>query len=91
MSDGDCTRCGHGKRMHHKPTRRDPTNCYMTVGTHRVQHVIGGHEWGFDEPIPCSCPGFTVAILPAGERLEFGVHRLPQDEAETAPAWPPLP
>jgi hypothetical protein len=62
----------------------------MTVGSRRVLRIIGGHEWGFDEPIPCECPGFTTEILPEGERLEFGKHRLPADEAETAPAWPPL-
>jgi hypothetical protein len=90
MSDGDCTRCGHGKQCHHKPTKRDPTNCYMTVGERTVTHTLGGHSWPSQELIPCDCLGYTVAVLPEGERLEFGRHRLPQDEAETALAWPPL-
>jgi hypothetical protein len=30
------------------------------------------------------------AILPKGERLEFGKHRQDPKDAETAPAWPAL-
>lgn len=82
--DNDCTRCGHSKRAHRKPTRTLPRAC-----THRDNEVenkdgflVGG--------TPCECTGYTVAVLPRGERLEFGRHRLPQEEAETAPAWPPL-
>jgi Zn ribbon nucleic-acid-binding protein len=90
--EGDCTRCGHGKRSHHKPTRRDPTHCYMLTGERRmVHHVVGKIEYDLEQQDACPCEGFTVAVLPEGERLEFGKHRLPQDEAETAPAWPPLP
>ena len=90
MSDDDCTRCGHGKLVHHKPVKRDPTNCYTTVGEALVTRWVGGNRWQQTELVPCPCTGFTVAVLPEGERLEFGKHRLPQEEAETAPAWPPL-
>lgn len=92
MNDGICTRCGHGKIPHHKPTRRDPTHCYMLSGEKRtVHHVVGKIEYDLEQLAPCPCVGFTEEALPAGERLEFGRHRLPQDEAETAPIWPPLP
>jgi hypothetical protein len=83
--DGDCTRCGNEKRDHHKPTKRDPTHCYVRVGGHE-----NADGFIFDDA-PCPCSGYTVAVLPEGERLEFGKHRLEQEEAETAPAWPPLP
>lgn len=77
MSDGICTRCGHGRREHRRWTKRQPWACAIDPTWPR----------GF-----CECPSFTQEILPPeGEQLEFGVHRLPQDEAETAPAWPPLP
>lgn len=69
MSDGVCTRCGHDRWAHHKPTMREPRGCGL---------------------INCECFSYTVAVLPEGERLEFGKHRLEQGEAETAPAWPPL-
>ena len=81
MSDGDCTRCGHGYYKHNKDRRMRTPPC--SVWESDPEARFGGDY--------CSCSGFTVAVLPTGERLEFGKHRLPQDEAETAPAWPPLP
>jgi hypothetical protein len=74
MSDSTCTRCGHEMREHRKPTKRDPQTC---MDCSHVGNVNG-------------CPGYTCAVLPEGERLEFGRHRLPQDKAETAPGWPPI-
>ena len=44
MSDDDCTRCGHGKGTHHKPVKRDPTNCYTTVGEALVTRWVGGNR-----------------------------------------------
>lgn len=77
MSDGTCTRlgCGHEMREHRKPTKRDP-QCCMDCWRHGI--------------VP-GCTGYTCAVFPTeSDRLEFGRHRLNQDEAETAPAWPPL-
>lgn len=40
----------------------------------------------------CACAGYeAISELPReGERLEFGRHRIPPEDAETAPAWPSL-
>lgn len=42
--------------------------------------------------VTCSCAAFDLLTdLPKpGERLEFGKHRIPAKDAETAPAWPSL-
>jgi hypothetical protein len=83
MSDQECTRCGHDRRLHRKPTKREPWTCPVHIG-------YAADERGIERARFCPCSGFTTAVLPAGESLEFGRHRLPQDEAETAPAWPPI-
>ena len=91
MSDGDCTRCGHDRRDHQRPTKVRLSHCIVHGPDAQVVHTAkGGRTWTSLEPTWCPCMGYTVAVLPQSERLEFGKHRLPQDEAETAPAWPPL-
>jgi hypothetical protein len=80
VSDGVCTRCGHKRLDHHKPSKRRP------VGCEPFEELVRGYPMRSQ----CPCTGYTVAVLPQGERLEFGKHRLPQDEAETAEGWPPL-
>ncbi len=75
-AESDCTRCGH-EMLEHRQQRRRRAECCM--GCWRMGQVPG-------------CSGYACAVLPeAGERLEFGKHRLPQDESETAPAWPRMP
>jgi hypothetical protein len=66
------------------------TRCGHEYLDHRLWGKAKGQCEHFDPGAPCGCSGYTVAVLPQGERLEFGKHRLPQDEAETAPAWPPI-
>lgn len=77
MADGDCTLCGHERRSH----ERWKGQCLFPVE---------GVDAKTGRRLICHCTHFTTAVLPAGERLEFGRHRLPQDEAELAPAWPPI-
>jgi hypothetical protein len=92
VSDGDCTRCGHSHYDHQRPTKQRRTACTVRGPDVNVERIDkrSGRTWTSREPTWCPCIGYTVAVLPKGERLEFGRHRLPQDEAETAEAWPPL-
>lgn len=77
MSDGTC-RCGHEKRFHES-----------------WKGACGSSTDGLDDPFApgskwtwCKCRFYDSAVLPAeGERPLFGVHRVTEAEAETAPAW----
>jgi hypothetical protein len=77
VSDQHCTKCGHD-RWDHSPS--------LPSGAPRWPSCKGRDKGG-----SCRCSGWDVSRLPAkGERLELGKHRQRQEDAETAPAWPPL-
>lgn len=85
MSEGIC-HCGHERYQH--------AAAYCAMARHTDDG--GGDEFVWHGRLGrwmtrCPCPGYDDSVLPIdGERLEFGKHRQPAPEAETAPAWPSL-
>lgn len=66
--------CGHTERWHLPAA---VPGGYRQCMTNRCMNVCD--EWR------------PTHVLPApGERPQFGVHRLPPAEADTAPAWDPM-
>lgn len=78
FGEGRCT-CGHGPVQH----------AWRRGRRARCNVIVNQRGWlDFDA---CKCRQYDISRLPEpGQRLEFGVHRLSEPEAETAPAWPSL-
>ena len=76
-------RCGHGWYKHNHSASIRP--CMSLLDDEDAK------PGDFLRFRPCPCKSWDVSRLPeAGERLEFGVHRLNTPEAEAAEAWPSL-